>query len=170
MSVDECQWVNCRLKRDKSMKHFVVLEVSHSWQMWFDTWRQKWLNDYLCYLPNTWFFFLFCFFLTGRVFDPNKHCGVQDPETKRPCTRSLTCKVTQTQTRALSTHNDRVRTFFLPPVWGLWPGTQLCLFMGVIILKGGCTNIATVGIQPQLWSRLPPCPVSVMCLHFPFLF
>lgn len=34
--------------------------------------------------------------ITGRVFDPNKHCGVQDPETKRPCTRSLTCKVTQT--------------------------------------------------------------------------
>ncbi|XP_029351234.1 ataxin-7-like protein 1 [Echeneis naucrates] len=30
--------------------------------------------------------------LSGRVFDPNKHCGVQDPETKRPCTRSLTCK------------------------------------------------------------------------------
>ncbi|XP_053270647.1 ataxin-7-like protein 1 isoform X2 [Pleuronectes platessa] len=30
--------------------------------------------------------------LSGRVFDPNKHCGVQDPETKRSCTRSLTCK------------------------------------------------------------------------------
>lgn len=30
--------------------------------------------------------------LSGRVFDPNKHCGVLDPETKRPCTRSLTCK------------------------------------------------------------------------------
>ncbi|KAJ8006542.1 hypothetical protein DPEC_G00108330 [Dallia pectoralis] len=30
--------------------------------------------------------------LSGRVFDPNKHCGVQDPESKRPCTRSLTCK------------------------------------------------------------------------------
>ncbi|XP_068442892.1 ataxin-7-like protein 1 isoform X1 [Clinocottus analis] len=30
--------------------------------------------------------------LSGRVYDPNKHCGVQDPETKRPCTRSLTCK------------------------------------------------------------------------------
>ncbi|XP_029018619.1 ataxin-7-like protein 1 isoform X1 [Betta splendens] len=30
--------------------------------------------------------------LSGRVFDPNKHCGVQDPETKQPCTRSLTCK------------------------------------------------------------------------------
>ncbi|XP_044136113.1 ataxin-7-like protein 1 isoform X1 [Bufo gargarizans] len=27
-----------------------------------------------------------------REFDPNKHCGVQDPETKKPCTRSLTCK------------------------------------------------------------------------------
>ncbi|KAJ1161297.1 hypothetical protein NDU88_001784 [Pleurodeles waltl] len=27
-----------------------------------------------------------------RVFDPNKHCGVLDPETKKPCTRSLTCK------------------------------------------------------------------------------
>lgn len=30
--------------------------------------------------------------VSGRVFDPNKHCGVLDPETKRPCTRSLTCK------------------------------------------------------------------------------
>lgn len=30
--------------------------------------------------------------VSGRVFDPDKHCGVLDPETKRPCTRSLTCK------------------------------------------------------------------------------
>ncbi|XP_076009309.1 ataxin-7-like protein 1 isoform X2 [Genypterus blacodes] len=30
--------------------------------------------------------------LSARVFDPNKHCGVQDLESKRPCTRSLTCK------------------------------------------------------------------------------
>ncbi|XP_072528925.1 ataxin-7-like protein 1 isoform X2 [Salminus brasiliensis] len=30
--------------------------------------------------------------VSGRVFDPNKHCGVLDPESKRPCTRSLTCK------------------------------------------------------------------------------
>ncbi|KAG7454556.1 hypothetical protein MATL_G00260910 [Megalops atlanticus] len=30
--------------------------------------------------------------LSGRVFDPNKHCGVVDPESKKPCTRSLTCK------------------------------------------------------------------------------
>ncbi|KAI7792107.1 putative ataxin-7-like protein 1, partial [Triplophysa rosa] len=30
--------------------------------------------------------------VSGRIFDPNKHCGVVDPETKRPCTRSLTCK------------------------------------------------------------------------------
>ncbi|XP_077357672.1 ataxin-7-like protein 1 isoform X3 [Festucalex cinctus] len=30
--------------------------------------------------------------LSGRIFDPNKHCGVQDPETKQLCTRSLTCK------------------------------------------------------------------------------
>ncbi|XP_051976920.1 ataxin-7-like protein 1 isoform X2 [Xyrauchen texanus] len=30
--------------------------------------------------------------VSGRVFDPNKHCGVLDQETKRPCTRSLTCK------------------------------------------------------------------------------
>ncbi|XP_077450647.1 ataxin-7-like protein 1 [Stigmatopora argus] len=30
--------------------------------------------------------------LSGRVFDPNKHCGVPDPESKQPCTRSLTCK------------------------------------------------------------------------------
>ncbi|XP_061770298.1 ataxin-7-like protein 1 isoform X3 [Nerophis ophidion] len=30
--------------------------------------------------------------LSGRVFDPNKHCGVLDPDTKQPCTRSLTCK------------------------------------------------------------------------------
>lgn len=26
------------------------------------------------------------------MFDPNKHCGVVDPESKRACTRSLTCK------------------------------------------------------------------------------
>ncbi|XP_028256668.1 ataxin-7-like protein 1 isoform X1 [Parambassis ranga] len=40
--------------------------------------------------------------LSGRVFDPNKHCGVQDPETKRPCTRSLTCKThSLTQRRAV---------------------------------------------------------------------
>ncbi|KAL4656741.1 ataxin-7-like protein 1 isoform X2 [Arapaima gigas] len=30
--------------------------------------------------------------LSGRVFDPNKHCGVVDPESRKPCTRSLTCK------------------------------------------------------------------------------
>ncbi|XP_077566293.1 ataxin-7-like protein 1 [Stigmatopora nigra] len=30
--------------------------------------------------------------LSGRVFDPNQHCGVPDPESKQPCTRSLTCK------------------------------------------------------------------------------
>ncbi|XP_026182534.1 ataxin-7-like protein 1 [Mastacembelus armatus] len=40
--------------------------------------------------------------LSGRVFDPNKHCGVQDPETKQPCTRSLTCKThSLTQRRAV---------------------------------------------------------------------
>ena len=27
-----------------------------------------------------------------REYDPNKHCGVADPDTKKPCTRSLTCK------------------------------------------------------------------------------
>lgn len=30
--------------------------------------------------------------VSEREFDPNKHCGVLDPETKKPCTRSLTCK------------------------------------------------------------------------------
>ncbi|XP_058046002.1 ataxin-7-like protein 1 isoform X1 [Ahaetulla prasina] len=30
--------------------------------------------------------------VSEREFDPNKHCGVVDPETKKPCTRSLTCK------------------------------------------------------------------------------
>ncbi|XP_043944469.1 ataxin-7-like protein 1 isoform X2 [Protopterus annectens] len=30
--------------------------------------------------------------LSEREFDPNKHCGVLEPETKKPCTRSLTCK------------------------------------------------------------------------------
>ena len=27
-----------------------------------------------------------------REYDANRHCGVLDPETKKPCTRSLTCK------------------------------------------------------------------------------
>uniref|UniRef100_A0A1A7YLV1 Ataxin 7-like 1 n=1 Tax=Iconisemion striatum TaxID=60296 RepID=A0A1A7YLV1_9TELE len=40
--------------------------------------------------------------LSGRVFDPDKHCGVPDPETKRSCTRSLTCKThSLTQRRAV---------------------------------------------------------------------
>lgn len=43
--------------------------------------KYKWSHFYL--LP--------C--ILGRVYDPNKHCGVMDPESKRPCTRSLTCKV-----------------------------------------------------------------------------
>ncbi|KYO38633.1 ataxin-7-like protein 1 [Alligator mississippiensis] len=30
--------------------------------------------------------------ISEREFDPNKHCGVLDPESKKPCTRSLTCK------------------------------------------------------------------------------
>ncbi|XP_078270015.1 ataxin-7 [Rhinoraja longicauda] len=30
--------------------------------------------------------------LSDREFDPNRHCGVVDLETKKPCTRSLTCK------------------------------------------------------------------------------
>ncbi|XP_043964477.1 ataxin-7-like protein 1 isoform X1 [Gambusia affinis] len=39
---------------------------------------------------------------SGRVFDPDKHCGVPDPETKRSCTRSLTCKThSLTQRRAV---------------------------------------------------------------------
>lgn len=40
--------------------------------------------------------------VSGRVFDPDKHCGVPDPETKRSCTRSLTCKThSLTQRRAV---------------------------------------------------------------------
>ncbi|XP_037552070.1 ataxin-7-like protein 1 [Nematolebias whitei] len=40
--------------------------------------------------------------LSERVFDPDKHCGVPDPETKRSCTRSLTCKThSLTQRRAV---------------------------------------------------------------------
>lgn len=31
--------------------------------------------------------------LTEREFDPDIHCGVIDLDTKKPCTRSLTCKV-----------------------------------------------------------------------------
>ena len=27
-----------------------------------------------------------------REYDPNKHCGVVDPDSRKPCTRSLTCK------------------------------------------------------------------------------
>ncbi|XP_041113551.1 ataxin-7-like protein 1 isoform X1 [Polyodon spathula] len=30
--------------------------------------------------------------ISEREFDPNKYCGVLNPETKKPCTRSLTCK------------------------------------------------------------------------------
>lgn len=33
-------------------------------------------------------------FLTGKEFDLNRQCGVINPETKKICTRLLTCKVT----------------------------------------------------------------------------
>lgn len=39
---------------------------------------------------NNW---LICAPLTEREFDPDIYCGVIDVETKKPCTRSLTCKV-----------------------------------------------------------------------------
>lgn len=35
----------------------------------------------------------FCVPLTEREFDPDIYCGVIDVETRKPCTRSLTCKV-----------------------------------------------------------------------------
>ncbi|KAK1790264.1 hypothetical protein P4O66_014174, partial [Electrophorus voltai] len=41
--------------------------------------------------------------VSGRIYDPNKHCGVLDAETKRPCTRSLTCKThSMTHRRAVT--------------------------------------------------------------------
>lgn len=33
-------------------------------------------------------------FPTGKEFDLNRQCGVINPETKKICTRLLTCKVT----------------------------------------------------------------------------
>lgn len=32
-------------------------------------------------------------YFVDREYDPNKHCGVIVAETGKPCTRSLTCKV-----------------------------------------------------------------------------
>lgn len=37
--------------------------------------------------------FQYCVSLTEREFDPDIYCGVIDVETRKPCTRSLTCKV-----------------------------------------------------------------------------
>lgn len=37
--------------------------------------------------------FQYCVPLTEREFDPDIYCGVIDVETRKPCTRSLTCKV-----------------------------------------------------------------------------
>lgn len=75
-----------------------------------------------------------CVCLTGRVFDPNKHCGVQDPETKRSCTRSLTCKVTPTTLRK----------------------TSLCSFCGQFL--------AVLWLLSSSWVKLPDLERSLICL------
>lgn len=54
--------------------------------------------DFFYYLQNTWRRVCqatcnACVLLTEREFDPDIHCGVIDLDTKKPCTRSLTCKV-----------------------------------------------------------------------------
>ncbi|XP_051062718.1 ataxin-7 isoform X2 [Phodopus roborovskii] len=46
--------------------------------------------------------------LSEREFDPDIHCGVIDLETKKPCTRSLTCKThSLTQRRAVQGRRKR---------------------------------------------------------------
>ncbi|XP_052046312.1 ataxin-7 isoform X2 [Apodemus sylvaticus] len=46
--------------------------------------------------------------LSEREFDPDIHCGVIDLETKKPCTRSLTCKThSLTQRRAVEGRRKR---------------------------------------------------------------
>lgn len=138
--------VNCCLKRDKLVWHLwhwktptpskcgLIFKGKEDIAIWWPLLPVWWVG-----LSASVFF---CFFYTGRVFDPNKHCGVQDPETKRPCTRSLTCKVTQIHTLTLSTCVSflwrQFWPFFLLPVW---PGKQLCLFMRAITLKRALTSL-----------------------------
>ncbi|EHB15589.1 Ataxin-7 [Heterocephalus glaber] len=46
--------------------------------------------------------------LSGKEFDPDIHCGVIDLDTKKPCTRSLTCKThSLTQRRAVQGRRKR---------------------------------------------------------------
>lgn len=55
----------------------------------------------------------FVAFILGRVYDPNKHCGVLDPESERPCTRSLTCKVSHMFQSNTQCFNHLVQDFWL---------------------------------------------------------
>lgn len=45
--------------------------------------------------------------LTEREFDPDIHCGVIDLDTKKPCTRSLTCKVGEPLSPSLGERSPR---------------------------------------------------------------
>lgn len=107
------------------MYKLLLLLLLYSYSVKYRVWVFTIVLELTCYN------LCLCFvFVTGRVFDPNKHCGVQDPETKRPCTRSLTCKVTEkththTQTHTLthlaspyhsSGHNNSFWPHFLLPV------------------------------------------------------
>uniref|UniRef100_A0A4W3JHR6 SCA7 domain-containing protein n=1 Tax=Callorhinchus milii TaxID=7868 RepID=A0A4W3JHR6_CALMI len=53
-------------------------------------------------------------FSAEKECELDKHCGVMDPETKKPCTRSLTCKVIS---RPLASLHLRPRCVFQANLW-----------------------------------------------------
>uniref|UniRef100_A0A4W5R6Q1 Ataxin 7-like 1 n=1 Tax=Hucho hucho TaxID=62062 RepID=A0A4W5R6Q1_9TELE len=67
-----------------------LLSFKISWQKTTSWYSGRQNSEIIC--VDLGLSFAVCLVCTGRVFDPNKHCGVQDPESQRSCTRSLTCK------------------------------------------------------------------------------
>lgn len=88
-NLHECESTNCFLKVVNWLSQYIVELPLPSNEIWYrkGEMMQWWPFSVMCVCV--------CVCFTGRVFDPDKHCGVPDPETKRSCTRSLTCKVTQ---------------------------------------------------------------------------
>ncbi|RXM96228.1 Ataxin-7-like protein 1 [Acipenser ruthenus] len=84
--------------------------------------------------------------LSEREFDPNKYCGVLNPETKKPCTRSLTCKFCTFGTRAMG------RGYYVFD--RRWDQFRFAL-----------NSMVEKHLNSQMWKKIPPAADSPMPAH-----
>ncbi|EPY85694.1 hypothetical protein CB1_000353006 [Camelus ferus] len=119
--------------------------------------------------------------LSEREFDPDIHCGVIDLDTKKPCTRSLTCK-TRDVVRPLRCQGiccclppslSLLRSLIRPVLCSVSPvsSMQFCTFGSRQIGRGyyvfdsrwnrlrcALNLMVEKHLNAQLWKKIPPVP------------